>query len=184
MRKRGVQMRKGLSSLSVVLAGLVLGGIVGCGSNSSSDGGAPDSTQAQAKPLQNTPDMHIQSDQGTADIKGGVLTEKDKNGNSVQIGGDISEADLGVPFYPGSASTPGSFKGNDNGQVIVTSVRSTKDSPAQVIAFYKDRLGAPTTEVSTPTGNLANWDKGPLKTLVEASPSGSTTTINVTRSSK
>ena len=59
---------------------------------------------------QGSQQMHMQSANGVVDMKGGVVTETDNKGNSSQFGGDVTEADLGYPFYPGSLAGTGSMK--------------------------------------------------------------------------
>ncbi len=55
---------------------------------------------------------------------------------------NFSASDLGVDIYPGAQSTKGSMKMEMPNTTGVTGVFLTSDSPAQVTAFYKDKLGA------------------------------------------
>lgn len=55
---------------------------------------------------------------------------------------EITETELGVPFYPGSTLDP---KGNNGKFVDAThhnydTQRNTPDSPDKVVAFYKEKL--------------------------------------------
>jgi hypothetical protein len=65
---------------------------------------------------------------------------------------NISAADLGVEIYPGAESTRGGMTMEmPNGSAIM-GVFLTSDSPDQVLAFYKDKLGSAAT-VSSFLGN-------------------------------
>jgi len=55
---------------------------------------------------------------------------------------NLSASDLGVDIYPGAQSTRGSMKMEMPTGSSVTGVFLTSDSPDQVVAFYKDKLGA------------------------------------------
>ncbi|MGD0681608.1 MAG: hypothetical protein ABR990_06115 [Terracidiphilus sp.] len=58
---------------------------------------------------------------------------------------NISAAELGVEIYPGAQSTHGSARMElPNGSGVVGAYL-TSDSPAQVLAFYKDKLGPAAT---------------------------------------
>jgi len=64
---------------------------------------------------------------------------------------DVSAADLGVPIYPGATRGQGGMKmtlptGSMNSVIFVTG-----DSPSDVVAFYKGKLGD--NEVDTETSN-------------------------------
>jgi len=75
--------------------------------------------------------------------KNGVSTTvKDEKGESkLEAGKGVSEADLGLPFYPGSTEiVSGSFKADTPDQRTALSMRSTTDDCAKVIEFYKPKL--------------------------------------------
>jgi hypothetical protein len=55
---------------------------------------------------------------------------------------NISAAELGVEIYPGAESTRGSLRMEMPNGSGVTGAFLTSDSPAQVLAFYKDKLGS------------------------------------------
>jgi ribosomal protein L40E len=61
---------------------------------------------------------------------------------------NVTEADLGVEIYPGAQSTQGSMKMEMPNGSGVTGAFLTSDSPAQVLAFYKDKLGSAATVIS------------------------------------
>jgi hypothetical protein len=74
-------------------------------------------------------------------------------GGSISAGKDVdvSAADLGVPLYPGATRGQGGMKmtlptGSMNSVVFVSN-----DSPSDVVAFYKGKLGE--NEVDTETSN-------------------------------
>lgn len=71
---------------------------------------------------------------------------------------NVTEADIGAPFYPGSAPTQ---QGNDKitagTKITVYSDRTTTDSPQMVADFYRSKMGQ---EVE---GGLATPDFGYLK---------------------
>jgi len=55
---------------------------------------------------------------------------------------NLSAAELGVEIYPGAESTHGSMRMEMPNGSGVTGAFLTSDSPAQVLAFYKDKLGS------------------------------------------
>jgi hypothetical protein len=61
---------------------------------------------------------------------------------------NVSAADLGVDIYPGAQSTRGSMMMEMPNGSGVTGAFLTSDSPAQVLAFYKDKLGSAATSNS------------------------------------
>ncbi len=65
---------------------------------------------------------------------------------------NVSAADLGVDIYPGAQSTRGSLKMEMPNGSAITGVFLTSDSPDQVLAFYKDKLGS-AAHVSSFFGN-------------------------------
>jgi hypothetical protein len=58
---------------------------------------------------------------------------------------NLSAAELGVEIYPGALSTHGSMRMEMPNGSGVTGAFLTSDSPAQVLAFYKDKLGSAAT---------------------------------------
>lgn len=64
------------------------------------------------------------------------------------IGGNtsVTEAELGVPFYPGSTEKPGTgFKFEGKGEKSYMSVRVTSDTPDKVADFYKGKVKGSTS---------------------------------------
>lgn len=83
----------------------------------------------------------------------------DSKGNVSALGGafsagkdlHLSEADLGVPLYPGATTGEGGMHMNLPNASIVTAVYVTSDPVDTVTAFYKGKLGA--NEADTETGH-------------------------------
>ncbi|MCH8274187.1 MAG: hypothetical protein IH851_05295 [Armatimonadetes bacterium] len=77
------------------------------------------------------------------------VTMTDEEGNVVQYGGNVSEEDLGLPFYPGSKETGDSvWTAEGIGRKSVTSVRTTSDPVSSVIGFYRDKVGMIDNEIN------------------------------------
>jgi hypothetical protein len=79
---------------------------------------------------------------------------------SVGPGAEVSEADLGVPLYPGAKREEGSVQLSSAEGSMATYVFKTGDSPAQVIAFYRGKLSPKTTFFETPDGGLITSESG------------------------
>jgi hypothetical protein len=61
---------------------------------------------------------------------------------------NVNASDLGVDIYPGAQSTHGGMRTEMPNSSGVTGVYLTSDSPDQVLAFYKSKLGSAATVVS------------------------------------
>ena len=80
-------------------------------------------------------------EKATISQDGKNMTVTDGKGGSATLGTTVSEADLGVPFYPSSAEkASGSMAMDQGGEKTVSSARTTKDEPTAVTAFYKDKI--------------------------------------------
>lgn len=120
------------------------------------------------------------------DSQGGskVTVKTDKGDQTMSAGSSMTEDELGMPFYPGSSEKEGSSLKTDtpDGSSRLA-VRVTADTPAKVVAYYKDKLSEPSTmsassggnEHEILTGKLANGatvqitaarDKGATETVV------------------
>ncbi len=107
---------------------------------------------------------------------------------NVQGGGQApTEAQLGVPIYPGAqyvAGSGGSYTLNDgSGTSGASGSWTTSDSFAKVVSFYTDKLGAPITS-SDEQGQVAVWLKSSDKsistvTAKENSPSNGQVAIEI-----
>jgi hypothetical protein len=86
----------------------------------------------------------------------------DAKGNVSALGGafsvgknlDLTEADLGVPLYPGASTGQGGMHMTLPTGTIVTAVYETTDSPSSVVAFYKGKLGENESDVDTTNGSV------------------------------
>lgn len=79
--------------------------------------------------------------QATIEGDGKTIKMDDGKGGTMSMGGtEISEAELGLPYYPGSTDTPGSAKVTADGKTTLVCLRETTDDPSKVIAFYKDKI--------------------------------------------
>lgn len=77
-----------------------------------------------------------------SDKDSGTVTMSGKDGEtSFSAGNDVTEAELGLPFYPGSKAKPGSdFRAEADGEKSVLSVRTTSDDPERVAEFYQNKV--------------------------------------------
>jgi hypothetical protein len=67
-------------------------------------------------------------------------------------GTNISDADLGVPIYPGAARREGGMTINGPNGSMVTVVYSTTDPVDKVVDFYKGKVGGNASVITTGTG--------------------------------
>jgi hypothetical protein len=77
--------------------------------------------------------------------EGGVkVATTDSSGKTTQMelgNAKVTEADLGVPFYPGAQPTEGSALRLASGDSVSVQVGlHSDDAPAKVAAFYRDKL--------------------------------------------
>jgi hypothetical protein len=87
---------------------------------------------------------------------------------------NLSAAELGVEIYPGAESTHGSMRMEMPNGSGVTGAFLTSDSPAQVLAFYKDKLGSATLHlkinpqefVEVRISTSSNLNKGKTRILI------------------
>jgi hypothetical protein len=79
-------------------------------------------------------------DAGTGANTGTTANQGQASGANPQAGG-VTEADLGVPIYPGSSSeNEGESKMVGSAKTTVSSVRTSPDSTDKIVQFYKDKL--------------------------------------------
>ena len=136
--------------------------VVGCSSGSSSSTNAAEAPAPKATPLE---------------TKTATAPPVDAKATKVDPSTDISEAELGVPFYPGSELDA---KGNNFKNVTdlikdYETARTTSDSPKQVADFYVSKVkdgkatgGGDTMMVSGKT------DSGATFSLVASKKDGKT----------
>lgn len=73
----------------------------------------------------------------------------------------VTEAALGVPLYPGAKQQEGALEITGEEGSMHTYIFKTSDSPQQVMAFYRERLGTEAASyVETPEGGMITSAKG------------------------
>jgi len=143
--------------------------IQGCGSKESVVLKGPDGTEITSS--KDGSSMTFKDQNGkTAQMstdKEGNMEVTGADGQKMSIGaGLVSEADLGLPFYPGSedAGKGMSNKVEAQGKKVVTCIRTSKDTPDKVLEFYQPKVMNPTQATAdsgevksvTISGKLAN----------------------------
>jgi hypothetical protein len=118
--------------------------------------------------------------------KNNTFESHDTKGNSVSVGKSISEADLTLPFYPGSKELSGAIQVTDaKGTKTAASYRSTTDDAAKVVAFYTAKLGKPINAASAPGTLTAGWKEGKRSVaLLVTKGDGGTQRISLTASTE
>lgn len=104
----------------------------------------------------------------STDKNGGAVTMSNDKG-TVNVGGNttVTEAELTVPYYPGSTEKSGSgFKVETDKEKDYNIVRLTSDDPAKVVEFYKGKI-------KDPKGTVA----GPIHIMTGISDSGAKITV-------
>lgn len=125
-------------------------------------------------------------DKVTETIDPGKVTAIDNKGYSHVQGADVvSEADLGLPFYPGStANDMGSSKTQTDKGTFIQSIRTTADDPDKVGDFYKDKVEKPEkNDATTPSAKVLGL-KGKRKdgadvVITAIAERGKSTTVTV-----
>jgi hypothetical protein len=107
----------------------------------------------------------------TLNTPGGTLTA----GKSAK---NLTETEVGAPIYPGSAANEGGLNIKTSGGSMSTTVFTTSDSPEQVIAFYKEKLGTEASVVESSDGAVLTAghsdSEGVMVTVSRDSSSGKT----------
>lgn len=80
-------------------------------------------------------------------------------GNMTMGATEVSEAELGVAIYPGARREQGSLQINTAEGSLGTYVFKTSDSPAQVLEFYRGKLGENAAFVETLEGAMITSEK-------------------------
>lgn len=141
-----------------------------------------DSNGNTATVTDNGQKVTVQSKNGSSEYEAsnGTVKAHDSKGNSVEIGTGVSEADLGLPFYPGSTETKDSLKSNTDKGTTVQSVRLTADDPAKVVAFYTDKLGKPASSMTSDSMTMATWKSGKRSVVVMMGKQDASNKISLT----
>ena len=123
----------------------------------------------------------------TGATTGSVSVKDEKGTTTAETGTSLSEADLGIGFYPGSTEKTGvSAKSDTPDGKSAMSVRTSTDEPTKVAEFYKGKvkeanvmsMGDATHDVQMVTGKL---ESGGTVTVSASREKGKTETdINVT----
>lgn len=105
------------------------------------------------------------SDGSEIKVEDGKVSGKNEKGETFESGiTTITEADLGLPFYPGSKEVEyGSSKMETNDQATFSMNRSTSDMPDKVVEFYKDKFTDPQMFNSSASGAVQAQVSGKLK---------------------
>ena len=106
--------------------------------------------KAGEKALEKTIESSMSKDgtQAKVDLSGGGMkvTTTDASGKTSQVeigNAQISEADLGLPFYPGAKPIEGGAMRNVSGSTVLMQLSlHSDDAHDQVAAFYRDKLKA------------------------------------------
>lgn len=134
--------------------------LAGCGSKDTVVTGADGSKAVVSQSGNKTTIEGTAADgtKATVTNEGDKVSYSDDKGQKMEMGGTVSESDLGVPFYPGSEEVKsGSAITDTTEQKTVISARSTKDDPQKVGDFYKDKISNPST---------SNMDSGGTKMVI------------------
>jgi hypothetical protein len=172
---------------------LVIGVLTGCGKVAEKA-----SEKAAEKAIESA--MSKDGTQAKVDLSQGSakITTTDAKGNTAQMefsGAKVTEAELGVPTYPGARSqqNANSRIQSPEGSMVSASFES-KDSSEKVAAFYRDQLkqksaGKQFMDTSTGDGSfmlmLADQEaKSQLQIQIGKADAGSSILIVSTRSTK
>jgi zinc-ribbon domain len=120
---------------------------------------------------------------------GDAVTVSTPNGTiSTNSTSTVSEADLGVPIYPGAARQEGGISINGPTGSMVTVVFSTPDPISKVVDFYKAKVGTNSSVITSDTGAVISTATQNNKESVvitigkDTSSSGGATKIAIMRS--
>ena len=95
---------------------------------------------------------------------------------------EVSEAEVGVPLYPNAKRQEGNLQFSTSEGSMATYVFKTSDSPAQVIEFYRGKLGSKTSFVETPDGGMITSAKDEKEGfMITVGRDGSETSIAIVR---
>jgi hypothetical protein len=127
------------------------------------------------------------------DLSGGTFkaTTVDASGKTqtMEVGGaQVTEADIGIPFYPGATvMRQGATKMVAGEETNAMVPMETSDAPDKVIAFYRDKLKAMSTgkqfvDMAQGEGNhmlMLGGDDGGIQVSIAAGKDGAPSTVTV-----
>jgi len=100
----------------------------------------------------------------SVDNKTGSISSTAVDGNKTELGAKVTEAELGLPFYPGSIpAAKADFKASNSKERSVSSNRTTPDSVDKVVDFYKAKLIKPGVEMMGSDSNAMVFMNGHLQ---------------------
>jgi hypothetical protein len=123
------------------------------------------------------------------DQRSGQVTIRTEKG-AVTLGEarHVSEAELGIPLYPGAQQAEGGVKFEGEKGAMATYVFKTSDSVEQVVEFYKQRVGAKAESVVISTEGslitLKQYGGSDYMIAVATDHSDQKTVITITRMRK
>ena len=97
---------------------------------------------------------------------------------------EVTEAELGIPIYPGAVGEQGGFQFGTSEGSVGTFVFQSADSPDQVLEYYRGHLGETVDVVTTPQGGIitsARSDREGYMITVGRDEDNGTTVINIVR---
>jgi hypothetical protein len=155
--------------------------------------------KVQEKALEKTIESSMSKDgtQAKVDLTGSGMkvTTTDASGKATQMemgAAQVSEADVGVPFYPGTQPKEGgSMRMTSGAQQHVQVVLHSDDTPDKVAAFYRDKLkamadGKQMLDMSSGDGAMLSLVDDKTRSAIQvhigkADPKGSDISIVATR---
>jgi hypothetical protein len=153
--------------------------------------------KAAEKAVEKSMEAQMKKEGGAAeakvDLSGGTFkaTTVDASGKTqtMELGGaQVTEADLGVPFYPGATVLrQGATKMAAGEDSTVMVPMETRDAPDKVVAFYRDKLKAMSTgkqfvDMAQGDGNhmlMVGDDAGGIQVSIAAGKDGAPSTVTV-----
>lgn len=111
--------------------------------------------------------MEKDGSKAKVDLAGGTVkvTTTDATGkiSQMEVGGaKVTEADLGLPFYPGAKTQEGGMTRIASADgVMVTATLRSDDAPEKIAEFYRDKLKA-----ASPGKQLTDMTSGDTQTMM------------------
>lgn len=138
--------------------------LVGCGAKTVVNDGEGNRAEVDRSGKVTVTDAEGKTTTAEATDDGKGMKMSDSEGNSMEMSStSVTEAELGIPFYPGSTPGDGSMKMNADGRTSVMSVRLTSDDPVKVTGFYKSKVKEPNESSMTADGTVQATVTGKLE---------------------